>query len=251
MDWLTKINSLADSTQPADWSKFGDILKSQQNNQQEEFIADLIIVKKPVFNARAAFWITAIIVGGSYMLIEGVTYEGAVNKAIDFINEEIEKEEYTATSTEEAPNEFKLLKNKELGIEIKIPDTMIAQEEEYPDYVSFVSSKEMRGSESRMIIITKRDVTSEPKIDSYSAYLASIYRGQDFTLKEESVTELNGLPAKKYVYESGDENGKFGEIDIILKYGDVVYTLSMLDTIPKFYNSLSEFETSSESFVLK
>lgn len=251
MDWLNKNIGLIDSKGSAHtWSKFGEALKSQQNNQrQEEFIPDSIIAKKPVFNIRAAFWITVIIVGGSYMLIEKVSYEGAVNKAIDFINEEIEKEEYT---TIETPEELKLVTDTDIGFEMKIPQTMLIKEDDRKGYVSIVNSEETRNIDSRWIIVTKIDNSIYPNYTPHTEKLVSEYSGVDyFTLKEVIDTELNNLPAKKYVYEFGNAESMFGAVDVVLEDKDILYRLRMSDVIPDFNESLSEFEKSRESFVLK
>jgi hypothetical protein len=129
---------------------------------------------------------------------------------------------------------------------------MLIKEEDWKGYVSIVNSEETRNIDSRWIIVTKTDNSIYPNNTPHTEKLVSEYSGVDFfTLKEVVDTELNNLPAKKYVYEFGNDQSMFGGVDIVLEDKNIIYKLHMSDIIPHFNEYLSEFEKSRESFVLK
>jgi hypothetical protein len=252
MDFITKIITTAQSMEdPHTWSKFGATMRAERNDPTiEKSFVSKDPVKKRVFAVGVAFWLSIILVGGSYVLIEGVSNEKVAmlgniwNKTLVLIKEDIFVEDYV----DDTGSGFKLIENEDLSFEVQIPAIMEVVEESAPMIASFTDPIDETDARTRMILVEKSGTSSEIEINSYVDHLSPSYSGQNFLLIEESETELNLLPAKKYIYEFDDNAVRMRAVHIILVEKVFVYKFIMYDNVEDFPKSLSEFEISKESF---
>jgi len=262
MDFLTKIIAAAQSMEdPHTWSKFGATLQAEKAEPfTKPFVepafrakpAEIAFVskdpvKKRVFAIGTAFWLSVILVGGVYIAIEGVpNINDFANRALNFIEEDYLKEVGIDVG-DESMTGFKLIENTELGFEIQIPERFVETGEDMslnPDY-SDIDPEDVR---FLTYSIRKYDVFPEAEPASYKEWITPTSPDLNFIFTEEGDTVLNGLPAKKYVYEFDNGAVRDKAIIVVLWEDGMVYELAMFDDVADFPASLTEFEVARESF---
>ena len=86
-------------------------------------------------------------------------------------------------------------------------------------------------------------------INLHAPWLADFYSDSNFVLIEEVDSELNNLPARKYVFEIDTDLGRVRIVEIIHTGEHPIYILSMSDDVNSFPASLNEFEVTRKSFL--
>jgi len=264
MDFLNKLITAAQSMEdPHTWSKFGATLQAQ-TQKTEPFTkpfaepaqrakpAEIAFVskdpvKKRVFAIGTAFWLSVLLVGGTYIAIEDTAnVKDLVESTLSSIEDDYLKDVGMDVSSESMTG-FKLIENTELGFEIQIPERFVETGEDMslnPDY-SDIDPEDVR---FLTYSIRKYDVFPETEPTLYREWITPTSPDLNFIFIEEGDTVLNGLPAKKYVYEFDNGSVRDKAIIVVLWEGGMVYELAMFDDVADFPASLAEFEVTRESF---
>jgi len=251
MDFLNKLITAAQSMEdPHTWSKFGATLQAQTQKAEptiEKAFAPKDPVKKRVFAVGVAFWLTIILVGGSYVLIEGVSNEKineAVSKVFIFIENEIVTDDYV----DDTGTGFKLVENANLGFEMQIPTRL---EEAGEDMLSLPIYSDTDVNDIRNVIYAVEKIDEEINFDInlHAESLADFYSDANYVLIEDVESELNNLPARKYVFELDTDLGRVRIVEIIHAGEHPIYVLSMSDDVNSFPASLNGFEVTRKSFL--
>jgi len=254
MDFLNKLITAAQSMEdPHTWSKFGATLQAQTQKAEptiEKTFVPKDPVKKRVFAVGFSFWLSIILAGGSYVLIEGLPNEKNINEVVSKIFIFIENEIVTDDYVDDAGTGFKLVENTNLGFQMQIPTRLVEAGE---DMLSLPIYSDTDVNDIRNVVygVEKIDEKINFDINLHATWLADFYFDANFVLIEEVESELNSLPARKYVFELDTYSGRERVVEIINTGKHPIYGLSMSDDVNSFPASLNEFEVTRKSFLVR
>jgi hypothetical protein len=236
---------------PHTWSKFGATLQAQTQKAEptiEKSFMPKDPIKKRVFAVGFSFWLSIILAGGSYVLIEGLPNEKTINEVVSKIFIFIENEIVTDDYVDDSGTGFKLVENTNLGFQMEIPTRL---EEAGEDMLSLPIYSDTDVNDIRNVVYAVEKIDAEINFDInlHTEWLADSYSDDNFVLIEEVESELNNLPARKYVFEVDTDSGRVRVVEIIHTGEHPIYVLSMSDDANSFPASLNEFEVTRKSFL--